>query len=96
VLSGLWLSDDPGIVNARACFGCRGNKFTGRYLEMDFSGPAISAFSRHITITIAAIPRIPFISSFDNLQGVSHMLIIDFNVQFEINLQSNLHLSMKL
>jgi hypothetical protein len=51
VLSRLLPGDCPGIVEAGASFGCRGNVFSARCLAMDdFSGPAIPAFIRHITI----------------------------------------------
>jgi hypothetical protein len=51
VLSGLLLIDGLNIFNAGACFYCRGNLFSGRFLVMDdFSGSSIPAFSRHATI----------------------------------------------
>jgi hypothetical protein len=40
MLSWLLPSDDPGIVDLIACFGCSGDVFTGRFLAMDvFMGP---------------------------------------------------------
>jgi hypothetical protein len=51
MLHSLLPSDGPGTVDAGACFGCHGNVFTSCWLTMDdFSGPAIMAFSRHVTI----------------------------------------------
>jgi hypothetical protein len=51
VLSRLLPSNDPDIVDAGAFIACRGNVFTGRCLATDvFSGRAIPAFSRHVTI----------------------------------------------
>jgi hypothetical protein len=51
VLSGLLPADDPGTVDAAACFGRRGNTFTGRSLEMDiFPRSAIAALSSHVTV----------------------------------------------
>jgi hypothetical protein len=35
MLSELLLSDGTGIIEARGCFGCRGNVFTCRCLLMD-------------------------------------------------------------
>jgi hypothetical protein len=50
VLGGLLSRDGPDTVDMGACFGCRGNVFTGRWLAMDvFFGPAILAFSHQVT-----------------------------------------------
>jgi hypothetical protein len=51
VLNGLLPSDGPGIVDAGASLGCRGNVFTGRSLAIDeFSWPAVPPFSLYVTI----------------------------------------------
>jgi hypothetical protein len=51
MLSGLLPNDGPGIVDAKACLGCFGNVFKGRWIEMDkLSGPFIPAFSHHVTV----------------------------------------------
>lgn len=43
--------DGPGIVDVEACFGYRGNVFTGRWLAMDnFCFQTILAFSHHATL----------------------------------------------
>jgi hypothetical protein len=51
VLNGPLPSDGPSIVDAGACFGCRGNVFPSNCLAIDaFSVSAILAFSHHITV----------------------------------------------
>jgi hypothetical protein len=53
-------SNGPGIVDAGAHFGYRANVFNGSYVMMDgFSGPAIPAFSRHVTIFIQHLHVMP-------------------------------------
>jgi hypothetical protein len=70
-LSGLVPSDDPGIVDAVACFGCRGNMYTDRRLAIDtLSRFAIPAFSRHVSILyIITVTKLRRVGRTEHVEG---------------------------